>query len=214
MSERFFIKIAGELDLRPEQVRATAGLLEEGATVPFIARYRKEVTGTLDEVAITSVRDRMGQLLELEKRRESILKSLRERELLTEDLEGKVTAAETMATLEDIYLPYRPKRRTRATVAREKGLEPLAKLLLEQKEDTDPALEAAPFVDAEKGVESVDDALAGSRDIIAEWVNEDQAAREKMRAFYREKGLFRTGVITGKEQEGAKYRDYFDWTEA
>jgi len=118
-----------------------------------------------------------------------------------------------MTTLEDIYLPYRPKRRTRATAAREKGLEPLAKLIFNQKDETDPVKEAGAYIDPEKGVETVEDALAGSRDIIAEWVNEDQGAREKMRALYAQKGVFRSKVIPDKEAEGAKFRDYFDWEE-
>jgi uncharacterized protein len=213
MSEKHYAKIAEELDLRQEQVRATGALLEEGATVPFIARYRKEATGSLDEVAVTAVRDRLSQLHELDRRRESILKSLQERELLTDELKEKILAAETLTTLEDIYLPYKPKRRTRATVAREKGLEPLAKMLFEQDEAVDPLKEAAAYVDPEKGVETVEDALAGSRDIMAEWVNEDQGARERMRDLFRKKGLFRCRVIPGREETGAKFRDYFDWEE-
>ncbi|MFH1122285.1 MAG: Tex family protein [Pseudomonadota bacterium] len=213
MNEKHIHKIAAELNLNPHQVKATAELFAEGATVPFIARYRKEVTGSLDEVAITSIRDRLAQLEELDKRRESIIKSLEERELLTDELKEKIMAAETMTTLEDIYLPFRPKRRTRATMAREKGLEPLAAILMEQGEATDPLAEAVAFVDTEKGVGSVEDALAGARDIIAEWVNENQEAREKLRSLYAVKGTFVGKVIPGKETEGAKYRDYFDWEE-
>ena len=206
-------KIADELKLSLPQVKAAARLLKEGDTVPFIARYRKEVTDSLDEVAITAIRDKMAQMEALENRRESILKSLMKRELLTDDLNGKIVSAETMTTLEDIYLPYRPKRRTRAAIAKEKGLEPLAKLIFDQHDDTDPIKKAAVYIDPEKGVETAEDALAGSRDIIAEWVNEDQTAREKMRALYSQKGVFRTTVIMGKEAEGAKFRDYFDWEE-
>ena len=181
--------------------------------MPFLARYRKEATGSLDEVVITAIRDRMVKLEELDRRREAILKSLQERELLTDELKERILAAETLTVLEDIYLPYRPKRRTRATIAREKGLEPLAKILFEQQIDMDPRKEAAAYVDQEKGVESIEDALAGSRDIIAEWVNEDQEAREKMRALYTQKGVFRARVIPGKEEDGQKFRDYFDWEE-
>ncbi len=213
MNENHITKIANELNLRPHQVMATAQLLEDGATVPFIARYRKEATASLDEVVITTIRDRLAQLEELDKRRESILRSLQERQVLTDELKEKILAAETLTILEDIYLPYRPKRRTRATIAREKGLEPLAKILFEQDEITDPLTEATTFVDLEKGVESAEDALAGARDIIAEWVNEDQEAREKMRVLYTKKGVFRTKVIPDKEADGAKYRDYFDWEE-
>ena len=214
MNEKHIIKVANELGLRPHHVMATAELLEQGATVPFIARYRKETTGSLEEVSIATIRDRLAQLRELDKRREIILNSLEERELITDQLREKILAAETLAALEDIYLPYRPKRRTRAAIAREKGLEPLAKILLAQEEATDPLKEAGAFVDPEKEVESADQALAGARDIIAEWVNEDQRAREKMRALYEEKGVFRARVVPGKESEGAKYRDYFDWEES
>jgi protein Tex len=213
MIEKHLNKIADELNLSLRQVKATALLLKEGGTVPFIARYRKEVTDSLNEVAITAIRDKMAQMEALDNRRESILKSLKERELLTDDLNGKIVSAETMTTLEDIYLPYRPKRRTRATAAKEKGLEPLAKLIFDQQNETDPLKEAAAYIDPEKGVETAEDALAGSRDIIAEWVNEDQGARERMRALYAQKGAFRSRVIPGKEAEGAKFRDYFDWEE-
>ena len=212
MSELHIPKIAQELSLTPKQVEATADLLNEGATVPFIARYRKEATGSLDEVAITAVRDRLNQLMELDKRREAILKSLEERGQLTDELKEKILSAETLVVLEDIYLPYRPKRRTRATVAKEKGLEPLAQRLFAQ-EDMDPLIEAAAFVDPEKGVDSAEDALAGARDIIAEWVNEDQTARARMRDFYSSKAVFKSKVIPEKEAEGIKYKDYFDWEE-
>src|SRR4030043_1976682 len=134
MTELHISIIAKEIAVKPSQVKAVAALLDEGATVPLIARYRKEATGSLDEVAITTIRDRLAQLGELDKRRESILKSLEERELLTEELKGKILAAETLSVLEDIYLPFRPKRRTRATIAREKGLEPLATMIFGQDE--------------------------------------------------------------------------------
>ncbi len=213
MNEKHLNKIAGQLSLALRQVEATARLLEEGGTVPFIARYRKEATDSLDEVAITAIRDKMAQMEALDNRKESILKSLRERELLSDDLEKKIIFAETLTSLEDIYLPYRPKRRTRATAAREKGLEPLAKRIFDQKDDTDPVIAAAAYIDIEKGVETADDALAGSRDIIAEWVNEDQTARQRMRALYAQKGVFFSKMIPGKEEKGAKFRDYFDWQE-
>jgi len=199
--------------LRPGQVQAAAELLEGGATVPFIARYRKEATGSLDEVAIMAIRTRLSQLEELDARREAILNSLQERGLLTEELKDKITKAETMTILEDIYLPYRPKRRTRATVAREKGLEPLATLIFAQEAGTDPVAAAAGYVDESKGVESVEAALAGAKDIMAEWASEDQTARARIRALYHEEGSFRTKVISGKETEGCKFEDYFDWEE-
>ena len=215
MNENHIIKVAGELDLAAKQVKATAVLLEDGGTVPFIARYRKEATGSLDEVMITSIRDRLEQLSELDKRREAILKSLEERGLLTDELKEKIEAAETMAVLEDIYLPFRPKRRTRATIAREKGLEPLALLLFAQDVNppVDPFSEAAKYIDTEKGVESAEDALAGARDIIAEMISEDQEARAKMREFFWKSGTIFSKVAEGKETEGANYKDYFDWKE-
>jgi protein Tex len=205
--------IAQELQITEKQVSACAALLDEGATIPFISRYRKEATGSLDEVAVTAVRDRLGQLRELDKRREAILKSLEETGKLTDELKAKVLAAVTLTVLEDIYLPYRPKRRTRAMIAREKGLEPFARRLFAQEAGVDPAAEALAFVDKEKGVETGEDALAGARDIIAEWVNEDQIARTRMRELYNAKGQFRTKIVTGKEEEGIKYKDYFDWQE-
>ncbi|MFH1952898.1 MAG: Tex family protein [Pseudomonadota bacterium] len=213
MNDKHLSKIADELSLALGQVAATGRLLEGGDTVPFIARYRKEVTDSLDEVAITAIRDKMAQMEALDNRRESILKSLRERELLTDDLEKEIVSAATLTILEDIYLPYRPKRRTRATVAREKGLEPLAKLIFDQKDGTDPVIEAATYIDIEKGVETAEDALAGSRDIIAEWVNEDQTARQMMRGLYTQKGVLHSKIIPGKEAEGVKFRDYFSWEE-
>lgn len=210
---QFFEQIAKELSIAPSQAKAVAELLDEGATIPFIARYRKEAHGSLDEVAITAVRDRLTQLRELETRRQAILTSLTERELLTEDLRNSVMAADTMTALEDVYLPYRPKRRTRATMAREKGLEPLALTMLEQAASLAPEEAAKPFVDAEKGVESVEVALAGARDIIAEIASEHGAARAAMREFFARKAVAASSVAKGKEEEGAKFRDYFDWQE-
>jgi uncharacterized protein len=205
-------KIAAELSIAEKQVSATIELLDEGATVPFISRYRKELTGTLDEVQVTTIRDRVLQLRDLDKRREAILKSLTDMGKLTPELEKQINAAETMVTLEDIYLPYRPKRKTRATTAREKGLQPLADLLMEQKK-IDIELEAVKFIDEEKGVKSFEEALAGARDIIAEFISENAEIRTQMRSLFIEKGTFQSKVIEGKEQEGIKYKDYFDWIE-
>ncbi|MFH2051723.1 MAG: Tex family protein [bacterium] len=220
MSESHHHAIAAELGVAPRQVAAVAALLDEGATVPFISRYRKEATGSLDEVAITAIRDRREQLADLDKRREAILKSLSERELLTDELRRSIAAAGTLAVLEDLYLPYRPKRKTRASVARERGLEPLAAWLLEeaalpahQAGRGDPAERAAAFVDPDKEVPTAADALAGARDIIAEIVNEDAAARESMRTLFRNEGEVRSRLLRGKEQEGAKFRDYFEFSE-
>jgi uncharacterized protein len=209
---RHLARLASELSLRLDQVRAAAGLLDEGATVPFIARYRKEATGTLDEVAVEAIREGLERLRELDKRREAMRASLEERGLLGEELRAAIDAAATLGVLEDIYLPYRPKRRTRATSAREKGLEPLADLLLAQGA-IDPAAEAAAFVDAERGVATAAEALAGARDILAERFSEDQAARARMRELYARGGVLRSRVAAGKEEEGAKFRDYFEWQE-
>ncbi|NCD69311.1 Tex family protein [Mucilaginibacter agri] len=206
------IKIAQELSISSKQVATTVGLLDEGATVPFISRYRKELTGSLDEVQVATIRDRVLQLRELDKRREAILKSLTELGKLTPELEKLVNEAETMVALEDIYLPYRPKRKTRASVAREKGLQPLADLLLAQGKG-DPELDAATYIDAEKGVNNSAEALAGARDIIAEVISENAEARAKMRELFLNKGTFQSKVIPGKEEAGIKYKDYFDWTE-
>ncbi len=215
MNPQHLGRIAGELNLRVPQVAATAELIEAGGTVPFIARYRKEATGSLDEVEITSIRDRLAQLEELDKRRAAILESLEERGLLTDELRAKIEAAETLAVLEDLYLPFRPKRRTRATIAKEKGLEPLSVLLFERRHDPswDPDREAEGFVDAEKGVATADEALAGARDILAERFSEDADARARVRELYRTRGLIQSKVARNKEQEGAKFRDYFDATE-
>jgi uncharacterized protein len=210
MTEAYCTTIAVEIGVAQTQVRAVQALLAEGATVPFIARYRKEMTGSLDEVAITTVRDRLAQMAELDKRREAILKSLEERGLLTDELKAAVAGAQTMSILEDIYLPFRPKRRTRATIAREKGLEPLSKTLFAQDASVDPVKEAEAFINQELGVASVEDALAGARDIIAEWVNEDAETRQMMRDLFAREGTFQSKVTKDKEKEGAKYRDYFD----
>jgi uncharacterized protein len=209
MNKTHIARVAQELELKTSQVQATAALLEEGGTVPFIARYRKEVTGSLNEVVITTIRDRLDQLMELDKRREAILKSLEERGQLTEELKDKIVAAESLVVLEDIYLPYRPKRRTRAMVAREKGLEPLAERLWAQDE-MDPLAEAAAFIDPEKGVESAEDALAGARDIIAEQVSEDQVARARIRKHFVSKGTFRSKVI---DKEGKGSSEIKHWEE-
>ncbi|MBD3402608.1 S1 RNA-binding domain-containing protein [candidate division GN15 bacterium] len=213
MPDLYHTRIATELNLRPEQVAATVRLLDDDATVPFIARYRKEMTGSLDEVAITAIRDRLHQLRDLDKRRNAILTSLEERELLTDELRASIVAAATMAELEDIYLPYRPKRRTRATIARERGLEPLAELVFEQDPKLVPEQAAEAFVDPEREVATVDDALTGARDIIAEWINEDTTARARMRSLFARRALLYSHVLAGKEAEGAKYSDYFDWEE-
>lgn len=205
-------KIANELGIRSSQVAATVKLLDEGATVPFISRYRKELTGSLDDVQVTTVRDRINQLRDLDTRRDAILKSIKEQEKLTPELEKEILAAETMAALEDLYLPYKPKRKTRASVAREKGLEPLATLILEQSNiDVDEV--ASKYVDSEKGVETLEEAQQGARDIIAETINEDAQTRSRIRDLFMKKGLISSKVLKSKEAEAAKFKDYFEWSE-
>ncbi|RDC54778.1 RNA-binding transcriptional accessory protein [Pedobacter chinensis] len=204
--------IATELKVAEKQVTATVNLLDEGATVPFISRYRKELTGSLDEVEVAAIRDRVLQLRDLDKRREAILKSMTELGKLTAELEKQINEAETISLLEDIYLPYKPKRKTRASVAKEKGLEPLALQIFDQKNFDLDAL-ADQFIDAEKGVNSLDEALAGARDIIAEMISENAEARTKMRSYFQENAAFKSEVIKGKEEEGIKYKDYFEWNE-
>ncbi len=205
-------KIAVELGLKESNVTSVVKLLDEGATVPFISRYRKEATGSMDEVGVAFVRDRITQLRDLDKRREAILKSIRNQEKLTPELERQIQQAETLSELEDIYLPYKPKRKTRASVAREKGLEPLADLVFAQ-DNSDPASEARKYISEEKEVKSVDEALQGARDIIAERVNEDQEARKAIRQLFESEAMIISKVIKGKEEEGQKYKDYFEWEE-
>ncbi|WP_130857045.1 Tex family protein [Olivibacter jilunii] len=205
-------RIASDLSLNDRQVRTTIQLLDEGATVPFISRYRKELTGSLDEIQVAAIRDRIGQLRDLDKRREAIIKSLTELGKLSPELQSKLEEAETMAVLEDIYLPYKPKRKTRASVAREKGLEPLADWLLKQEQSSVEDF-AATFVNDEKGVSSVEEALAGARDILAETIAEHAETRAQMRDFFMENGSFASRVVPGKEEEAIKYKDYYEWTE-
>lgn len=205
--------IARELNIRPEQTTAVLELLDGDATVPFIARYRKEATGGLDETEISAIRDRREAMEKLFDRRQAILKSLTERELLTPELEQAVNAAEGLTQLEDVYLPYKPKRRTRAMQARERGLEPLAQLLLQQKPGVDPFKEAEAFINSEKKVPAAADALAGARDIIAETMAEDAATRGELRDLFWNRGTVSSQVESGKETEGAKFRDWFKWSE-
>jgi uncharacterized protein len=212
MIDSIISRIAAELALKEGQVKAVSELLDTGATIPFIARYRKEVTFSLDEVAVAQIRDRLAQLKKLEERRDFVISSLFDRGLLTPDMKMRLEAADTIAIIEDIYLPYRPKRRTRAMVAREKGLEPLAAAIFAQG-DTDPLLEGASYVDPEKGVIEAEDAVAGARDIIAEWISENPDARSEIRALFESEGILQSRVIAGKEAEAGKYRDYLDRSE-
>ncbi len=207
-------RIAKELSIRPAQVIATIKLLDEGATVPFISRYRKEVTGSLDDLQVAAIRDRIQQLRDLDSRREAILKSIKEQEKLTPVLEKQINEAETMTKLEDLYLPYKPKRKTRASIAKSKGLEPLALSLLKQG-NMDPIQEAAKFVDQNKEVATPAEALQGARDIIAEIVNENAEARQKIRELFLRKAVITSTVFKSKEKEpeAQKYKDYFEWEE-
>ena len=219
------LRLSQDLAVKVFQVAAVAQLLAEGATVPFIARYRKEVTGELDEVQITQIRDRLDQMKQLDERRASILHSLKERALLTPQLQKAIEQAESLTVLEDIYLPFRPKKRTRATIAREKGLEPLAELLFAQDPSTKPDEAALAYVgkaylpDDGKAtpatIASIEEALSGARDIIAERVGDDKDARSKLRAVFQKEAVVSSKVLMGKDADpnAAKYKDYFDWNE-
>ena len=207
--EWFSAQISKRMNLQAWQVFNTISLMDGGATIPFLARYRKEATGGLDEVALAALRDNYEQLQELEKRRSFILQSLNELNVITPELEDQVIKAVSLTELEDIYLPYKPKRRTRATIAREKGLEPLAEVIMKQS-PIDPNLKAAEFVNPELSVNTTEDALSGARDIIAEWVSEDKSAREKMRAIFTREALISSKPVKGKELEGIQYQNYFD----
>jgi len=213
MSESTFQAVATVVGVRAKQVQATAALIADGGSVPFIARYRKEATGSLDEVQVTAIRDALAQREELEKRRAAMLKSLSERGILTSALESSLGAATELGALEDIYRPHRAKRRTRATIARERGLEPLAQRLFAQDPQLSLRRVAAEFIDPDKDVSNAEEALAGARDIIAEWVSDDAAVRAELRKKLLREGTISSRVARGKKEEAAKYRDYFDWKE-
>ena len=206
-------RIAQDIAARPDQVRAAVDLLDGGATVPFIARYRKEVTGGLDDTQLRLLEERLRYLRELDDRRSAILDSIAEQGKMTDALKADILTADTKARLEDLYLPYKPKRRTKAQIAREAGLEPLATGLREDPSQ-DPETVAASYVDAEKGVADVKAALDGARAILMETIAEDAALVGELRDWLWEKGQIKAAVVPGKENEGAKFRDYFDHTEA
>ena len=210
MNEVIIGLISKELSLDGKQVRNTVDLLENGATIPFISRYRKELTGSLDEVQIASVKKELDRFNDLIKRKETILKTIGEQEKLTDELKAKIDNCWNGIELEDIYLPYKPKRKTRAVVAREKGLEPLAKRIMLQTL-VDLETEASRYVNNQ--VASVEEALQGAKDIIAEWVNENAAARTKIRRLFEKGAWISSKVIKGKEEEGEKYKDYFEYEE-
>ena len=209
---RWIEQITRELASPQKYVKAVADLLSEGATIPFISRYRKELTGSMDEVMIANVRDRLEQLRELDKRREAIISSIEKQGKLTPDLMQQVVVAGTIAELEDIYLPFKPKRKTRASVAKEKGLEPLAQKIFDQVNFNVDEY-ANSFVDNSKGVNDVREALEGARDIMAEWISENPETRKKMRELFWKEGVIEAKVMKGKETEGVKYKDYFEWKE-
>lgn len=206
--------LAAELSLKPSQVQCVVDLLADGATIPFIARYRKELTDSLDEVVLTSIRNRHEQLVELDRRKEAILKSIEKQGKLTPELKKAIDEVDILADLEDIYLPYKPKRKTRATLAKEKGLEPLALSIFEQG-NIDVEKVAASFINTEKGVATREEALDGARDIIAEWVSENQEARKAIRELFWKDGIIASKVVKSKAEsdEAQKFKDYFEWKE-
>ncbi|MEX3824756.1 Tex-like N-terminal domain-containing protein, partial [Paraburkholderia sp. BR14262] len=206
-------RIATELSVQPRQVAAAVQLLDEGSTVPFIARYRKEVTGNLDDTQLRTLEERLLYLRELEDRRAAILASIEEQGKLTDELRSAIEAADSKQVLEDLYLPYKPKRRTRAQIAREAGLQPLAEALLANPL-LDPQTEAAQYVDAEKGVADVKAALDGARDILSEQFGETAELLGKLRDWLHNQGVVMSSVVEGKEnEEGEKFRDYYDYSE-
>ena len=209
-ADKNIVLISLKLGLHEWQVENTIRLIDEGATIPFISRYRKEMTGSLDEVKLLHIRDEYDRLKELDARKESIIRSIEEQEKMTPELMKKIEDAVTMSELEDIYLPYRPKRRTRATIAKEKGLEPLAEIIFKQTEN-DPEQKAKEFLNEQ--VATVEEAMAGANDIMAEWVNEDETARKRLRQLFEKEAVIYSKVIKGKESEGIKFSDYYDWSE-
>lgn len=205
--------LSKELQISEKQIAGTIQLLEEGATIPFISRYRKEITGSLDEVQIANISTRMSQLVELEKRRETVLHTIEEQGKLTAELRKKITNTYDPIELEDLYLPYKPKRKTKASVAREKGLEPLALHIMEQSKNNLFDL-AKSFISKEKDVSSIEDALQGARDIVAEMISETKEVRSIIRSQFQRQAVVKSYVAKGKEEEGSKYKDYFEYEEA
>jgi uncharacterized protein len=210
MNEAHVKIIAADLNIGDWQVRNTLHLFGDGATIPFISRYRKEKTGSLDEVALISIRKQSEKLAEIDDRRQTILDTISEQGMLTPELEGKIRSSWSLTELEDLYLPYKPKRKTRGSKARDKGLEPLARMIMAQR-DGDPETMASRFVNEE--VPGTDEALQGARDIIAEWINEDQRVRNVLRGLFRREAWILSSAVKNKEEEGAKYSDYFDFCE-
>jgi uncharacterized protein len=210
MNENHVLKIATNLTIKDWQVKNTIQLFNEGSTMPFISRYRKEATGSLDEMQIAAIKEQLTKLEEIDSRRETILKTIEEQGNLTDDLKKRIEDAQTLTELEDIYLPFKPKKKTRATKAKEKGLEPLAKIIMKQQE-LNLMSKAEQFITDE--VLSVEEALQGARDIIAEWINENERARNSIRRLFQHESTIQSKAIKGKELEGIKYKDYFEWEE-
>ncbi len=210
MNQIFPKLIANELKLALQSITNTIQLLDEGATIPFISRYRKEMTGSLDEVEIGNIKERYDKLQEIEKRKETIIKTIDEQGMLTNELKQKIEASWNATELEDLYLPYKPKRKTKAVKARERGLEPLAKLIMKQFEQ-DIEEKAEGFLNDE--VPNTEEALQGARDIIAEWVSENTVARDIVRSTFSREAMIISKVVKGKDEAGIKYKDYFDWNE-
>ena len=208
----FVNKISKEFGVSTRVAENVIKLLGEGATVPFIARYRKEMTDTMNEETVADVKKRLEQLDELEKRKEFVLKSIAEQEKLTPELEKQISNAETLQDVEDLYLPYKPKRRTKAEIARQKGLEPLAKMIMAQSSDDVNGM-ARRFVNKEKEVNSEEEALKGACDIMAEWISENINGRNKIRKIYHKDGIITSTLVKGKEAEAQTYKQYFDFNE-
>ena len=208
----FISKIAKEFSVTSRVAENVIKLLGEGATVPFIARYRKEMTDTMNEETVADIKKRLEQLDELEKRKEFVLKSIAEQEKLTPELEKNINNAETLQDVEDLYLPYKPKRRTKAEIARQKGLEPLAKLIMAQNSDDVNGM-AKRFINKEKDVNNEDEALQGARDIMAEWISENINGRNKIRKIYHRDGIISSTLVKSKEAEAQTYKQYFDFKE-
>ena len=204
-------QLAKEFQLKPEYAKNIVALIDEGNTIPFIARYRKEMTGSCDDQVLRELNDRLGYLRNLEKRKEEVIGAITEQEKMTDELRADIAEAQTLARLEDIYRPFKQKRRTRATVARERGLEPLAQLIVSQTMRSGDLLsEAEKYIDEEKGVASAQEAVAGAQDIIAEMVSDDAQARQMLREMYE-----RTALLTASaaKEEDSVYATYYDYSE-
>ncbi len=210
MNEKHITNISKQLNLGEDNVTNTIDLLEGGATIPFISRYRKEMTGSLDEVAILAIKKLLEKLVEIDKRRETIIHSIEEQGKMTVELKERLENTRVLSELENIYLPYKPKRKTRAGIAKENGLEPLAAIIIEQKK-IDLELKIPEFFNEK--IKSAEETLQGARDIIAEWVNENQDARNTLRKIFSNEAVIYSKVIKGKEPDGIKYGDYYDYRE-